>query len=463
MTIDSVKRVISERLHEIPPYRRRLMTVPLGLDRPYWIEDDAFDLDFHVRHIAVPAPGDRYQLADLVARLHSRPLDRAKPLWELYVIEGLDTGLVAQYTKIHHACIDGVTGTEILTTLLDVEPEGRPPKPEVVPWSPDRVPSSLEMLGRGVAAVTTQPRAQMRFQRRMARAAMHNSRRQMGPALTNLQEALKRTPGIGMFIPDVEEDEEFLSRPAAIAPRLSFNRSITAHRRFAFGSVPLDDVKEIKDRYGYTVNDVVMAVCAGGLRTWLVERHELPTDPTLAMVPVSIRSADSPGGAGNQISAMIAALPTNEADPLVRLRLAHDAMRIAKEEHAALPANLLQDFGRFAPPAVAARVARLVARTRLADVTNPSFNVVISNIPGPQFPLYSGGTRQVASYPIPVINDGVGLNITLMSYNGELHFGMVACREAVGELWGLMNAIDQALRELLKAARDDRTTAEETS
>ena len=280
MTIDTVKKVIAERLHEIPPYRRRLMTVPLGLDRPYWIEDDAFDLDFHIRHIAVPAPGDRYQLADLVARLHSRPLDRAKPLWELYVIEGLDTGLVAHYTKIHHACIDGVTGTEILTTVLDVDPEGRPPKPEVMPWSPDRVPSSLEMLGRGVAAITTQPGAQLRFQRRMTRAAMHNSRRQMGPVMTNLQEALRRTPGIGGFVPEPREDEHFLSRPAAIAPRLSFNRSITAHRRYAFGSLPLDDVKEIKEQYGFTVNDVVMAICAGALRTWLNERHELPTDPT---------------------------------------------------------------------------------------------------------------------------------------------------------------------------------------
>ena len=280
--------------------------------------------------------------------------------------------------------------------------------------------------------------------------------------MTNLQEALRRTPGIGGFVPEPREDEHFLSRPAAIAPRLSFNRSITAHRRYAFGSLPLDDVKEIKEQYGFTVNDVVMAICAGALRTWLNERHELPTDPTLAMVPVSVRTGDIPGSYGNEISAMVAALPTNEADPLVRLRLAHESMRIAKEEHAALPADLLQDFGRFAPPAVAARVARVVARTRLADVANPQFNLVISNIPGPQYPLYCSGTRQVATYPIPVINNGVGLNITLMSYNGELHFGMVACREAVGELWGLMDAIDQALGELLKAARDDRTNAEET-
>jgi WS/DGAT/MGAT family acyltransferase len=463
LTLDALKAVIEDRLHEVPPYRRRLMTVPLGLDRPYWIEDGDFDLDFHVRNIAVPPPGGNAQVAELVARLHSRPLDRSRPLWELYLIEGLEGGLVAQYTKIHHACIDGVTGTEVLTSLLDLQATGRDGAPEVIPWSPDRVPGTLEMLNRGLFALATQPRVQARLQARMARAAVQVGRRQAGPTMQTLREALERTPFVSALVPAVlgpgddgeEAAEEFLSRPALVAPRVSFNRTITAHRRYAFGTLPLAEVKQIKDQYGYTVNDVVMAICAGGLRTWLQDRHELPTDPLLAMVPVSIRTDADARSFGNRLSAMIAPLPTNRADPLQRLRAAHDAMAIAKDEHAAMPADMLQDFGHFAPPAVAARVARLVARTGLANYASPSFNLVISNVPGPQHPLYCAGARLAASYPVSVITDGAGLNITLFSYDGGLHFGLVACRELVPDLWDLMDALDNALTELVEAARAD--------
>jgi WS/DGAT/MGAT family acyltransferase len=463
LTLDTLKAVIEERLHEVPPYRRRLMSVPLGLDRPYWIEDGDFDLDFHVRNIAVPSPGDDRQVGELVARLHSRPLDRSRPLWELYLIEGLEGGLVAQYTKIHHACIDGVTGTEVLTSLLDLQPSGRAGAPEVIPWSPDRVPGTWEMLNRGLFALATQPRLQARLQTRMARAAVQVGRRQAGPAMQTLREALERTPFVSALVPAVMgpgeanavDGDEFLSRPALVAPRVSFNRTITAHRRYAFGSLPLAEVKQIKDRYGYTVNDVVMAVCAGGLRAWLQQRQELPTDPLLAMVPVSVRTDADARSFGNRISAMIAALPTNKADPLQRLHAAHDAMAIAKDEHAAMPADMLQDFGHFAPPAVAARVARLVARTGVANYASPSFNLVISNIPGPQHPLYCAGARLAASYPVSVVTHGAGLNITLFSYDGGLHFGLIACRELVADLWDLMAALGGALTELAEAARTD--------
>lgn len=458
ITFDSVKQLLLERLDELEPFRRRLVTVPFGLDRPYWIEDGDFDIEFHVRHIAVPPQGDRAQLANLVARLHSFPLDRTRPLWELYLIEGLAGGHVAQYTKIHHACIDGITGTEVLTTLLDADPNGRPSKPQPVPWSPDRIPNTVEMLGRGLAALATQPRVQGRLQRRMLTAGLQSSRRQVAPTLATMQEAMKRTPGIGMFVPEPTTDDDFLSRPAIAAPRLSFNRSVSAHRRFVFGSISLDDVKEIKDRFGYTVNDVVMAICAGALRSWLDDRNELPTDPVLAMVPVSVRTDADSSSPGNRLSAMIAPLPTNEDQPLKRLELAHKAMELAKTDHAALPADMLQDFGQFAPPAVAARVARLVARTKLADTANPPFNVVISNIPGPQHPLYSNGAQLVASYPLPVVTDGAALNITLSSYNGAIHFGLVSCREAIDDLWPLLTAIETATEELLDASRSDAPT-----
>jgi WS/DGAT/MGAT family acyltransferase len=455
ITFESLKVLVVERLDELGPFRRRLVDVPLGIDRPYWIEDGDFDIEFHVRHIAVPSPGDDEQLANLIARLHSFPLDRTRPLWELYLVEGLQGGLVAQYTKIHHACVDGFTGTEVLTTLLDTDVDGRPTRPQPVPWSPDRIPNTLEMLGRGLAALATQPQAQIRLQRRLLTAGWQSGRRQAAPTLATVQEAMKRTPGVGMLVPEPAQPDGFLSRPAIAAPRLSFNCSISAHRRLAFGSIALDDVKEIKDHYGVTVNDVVMAIGAGALRSWLDDRHELPTDPVLAMVPVSVRTEADSGTTGNQISAMIAPLPTNECDPLERLHLAHKAMELAKTDHAALPADMLQDFGRFAPPAVAARVARLVARTKLADTANPPFNVVISNIPGPQYPLYSDGSRLVASYPLPVVTDGAALNITLSSYDGSIFFGLVSCRDAIDDLWPLMHAIEAATDELLDASRND--------
>ncbi len=465
LSFDSLKALVAERLDELDPFRRRLVDVPLGIDLPYWIEDGEFDLEFHVRHIAVPPPGDATQLANLAARLHSFPLDRTRPLWELYLVEGLEGGKVALYTKIHHACVDGVTGTEILTTLLDTEAGGRPTKAQPVPWSPDRVPNTVEMLGRGLAALATQPRLQTRLQRRLLSASWRSGRRQAAPTLATMQEAMKRTPGVGMLVPDPQPaDDDFLSRPALAAPRLSFNRSISAHRRFAFGSISLDEVKEIKDRYSVTVNDVIMAIAAGALRSWLSDRHELPTDPVLAMVPVSVRTEADSSAPGNRISAMIAPLPTNEAAPLERLRLAHKAMELAKTEHAALPADMLQDFGRFAPPAVAARVARLVARTRLADTANPPFNVVISNIPGPQHPLFCDGAELAGSYPLPVITDGAALNITLSSYDGAIDFGLLACRDAIDDLWPLMRSIEAEAERLLAACRadGDRSTKKTT-
>ena len=455
MTLESVKKLVAERIQELPPYRRRLVNVPLGIDRPYWVEDEGFDLDFHVRHVAVPQPGDALELADLIARLQSRPLDRSKPLWEMYLVEGLADSSVALYTKIHNACVLGTDGAELLSTLLDPSPDGREIAPEVVPWSPDRTPTNAEMLSRGLFSLASQPRAQWRLQRRLMRSTMRTASKQIGPTLATVQEAMQRTPGLSSLVPSPKADTEMLSRPAAVAPRLSFNRSISSHRRYAYGSLSLDDIKTIKDTGDYTINDVLMAICAGGLRTWLGIRQELPTDPLLAMIPVSVPSGNK-SGEGNEIRGMIAPLASNESDARKRLQLTHDAMAIAKTEHAALPANMLQDFGRFAPPAVAGQVARLVARTKLADRSIPQFNLVISNIPGPQHPLYCGGAQQLASHPVPLLSNGVGLNITLSSYNGRVDVGLIACRDAIDDLWPLMRSLEKATADLLRAGTADQ-------
>ena len=440
---EDVKALVLERIHLLPPYRRRLVEVPFGLDHPYWIEDPDFDLDFHMRHIGVPPPGDDRQLAEIVSRIVARPLDRRRPLWELYVIEGLEGQRIALLTKIHHCAIDGVSGAEMLTALLDVDPEPRKVDPPRRAWRPDPEPTQLEMLARGLLAVAGTPRKGFRLARQAVRhlPQLATSAGVELPGSDTVQRLLGRTP------------DPMLSDAPTAAPRTSLNDRITPHRRFSFGSLSLDDVKEVKTALGVTVNDVVLGVCAGALRKFLGERGELPADPLIAMVPVSIRTEAQKGTFGNQVSAMGASLHTDVEDPVARLQRIHESMRVAKDKHQALPATLLQDFAQFAPPAVAARAARVIARATVADWMDVPFNVVISNVPGPQYPLYGIGAKLAGSYPVSAINDGVGLNITVSSYNGSLDFGLVACRELLPDIWELMDDLRFALRELKEAAK----------
>jgi diacylglycerol O-acyltransferase len=444
-SVEDVKALIMERIHLLPPYRRRLVEVPLGLDHPYWIEDPDFDLDFHVRHIGLPPPGDEHQLAELVSRIIARPLDRNRPLWELYIIEGLENGYVAHLTKMHHCTIDGVSGAEILATLLDLGPEPREVAPPRRAWRPDPEPTELEMMARGLLAVAGTPRKAVRLGREALRhlPALSES---LGFGDARWSAPLGRLVG--------RKPDPLLSEASTKAPRTSINAEITAHRRFAFGSMPLDDVKEIKSALGVTVNDVVLGICAGALRRYFIEQNELPKEPLLAMVPVSIRTEEQKGTFGNQVSAMSASLHTHIEDPVDRLRRIHESMSIAKDKHRALPATLLQDFAQFAPPALAARAGRVIARATVSEWMDVPFNVVISNVPGPQFPLYGVGSRLVANYPVSAINDGVGLNITAQSYNGSLDFGLVSCRELLPEIWDLMNYLHDSLYELKAAAKE---------
>ncbi len=433
ITIDSVKQLVSERIHLVPPFRRRLVEVPLGIDHPYWIEDPDFDLDFHIRHIAVPSPGDEYQLAELSARITARHLDRSRPLWEMYIIEGLEGGYVAQLTKIHHACIDGVSGAEILGVLLDVDPTPKPTPPPEVAWQSETEPNAWEMLARGTFGAMSRPRVGLR----LLRKTLSN-----GPAL-----ARNFSVSVAPSRPS-----QLLSRPDEPTPPAPFSGLITAHRRFAFGSLPMSDVKFVKNVLGGTVNDVVMSMCAGALRRWLIENKALPATPIHAMVPVSVRTPEQAGTFGNRVSAMVAALPTNESDPVVRFQKMHEEMKIAKDQHGAIPADMLQDFAQFTPPSVLGAASRVIARTKIMDRVNPPFNVIISNVPGPQFPLYSSGAKLKGVYPLSAITDGVGLNMTLMSYNGNLDFGLLADWEMVPDVWNMINALADELAELKKAA-----------
>ncbi len=435
VTLEVLTRLLEARMHLVPMFRRRLAQVPLGLDQPYWIEDPDFDIEFHVREIALPAPGDDKQLADQAARLHSRPLDRNRPLWELYLISGLSGGRVAVYSKVHHAAIDGVGGNDILAALLDLSPEGRDLAP-APPWTCDRVPGPVGLLTRSALSFSGHPVRAVRLTAELARSA---------PSL--VQNAnLPRIPVLDRFLR--RGSSAVFAQTGLRAPKTPFNRPITPHRRWAFCTLSLTDVKKVKNATGSTVNDVVMALCAGALRRWLLDHEALPDSPLIAAVPVSLRSEDQKGSGGNRVSTMIAPIPTDTADPAERLSLTHEAMRAAKEQHGALPADLLSDAAQFAMPALAGQAARLNARLRLLEWLNP-FNLFISNVPGPNIALYYAGAELLGYYPLSAIAHGQGLNMTVMSYRDGLHFGLIACRELVPDLDELAGHLVTELEELL--------------
>ena len=441
----TVKDLVTERLPLLPPLRWRLAEVPMGLDYPYWIEDPDFDLDFHVRELALAAPGDDGQLAEQVARIVSRPLDRARPLWELYVIHGLESGMTAMLTKIHHAVIDGMSGAEIMGLLLDLSPEGRE-LPARDPLDPPPAPGDVEMLARGIAGVP-------RYPLRLLRA--------LPSTLPNVQEVpaiFGAIPGAGTAgkvarrLQQLATGAELPDPNVGPAPRTSFNGRISAHRRFAFGQLSLDEVKAVKSEHGVTVNDVVVTLCAGAVRRWLIEHDELPEDPLVAQVPVSVRGEAEYGTYGNKIMLMSAPLYADVADPLERLRRTHEALKVMKSRHKALPASLLQDANHFIPPAVFSRAARLTFRLS-SGLASPTWNLVISNVPGPQFPLYCAGARLEANYPVSVITDGMGLNITVMSYCGHLDFGIVADRYQMPDVQSLIGWLADELETLRPRTR----------
>jgi diacylglycerol O-acyltransferase / wax synthase len=437
-----IQALIAERLPLLPPLRWRLQEVPLGLDYPYWVDDIDFDLDFHVRELALPAPGSDAQLAEQVARITSRPLDRAKPLWELYLISGLESGHMAMLTKIHHAVIDGMSGAEIMGLLLDLEPEGRN-LPMPGRWGDDDPPpGELGMLARGLAGLSRYP----------VRAL-----RSLPAAVPNIEEtpfsALPGAGAVGRVAKALMRRDGNVARQRLVAPKTSFNGRISAHRRFTFGQLSLDDVKAVKNAHGVTVNDVVVTVCAGAVRRWLVEHGELPDEPLVAQIPVSVRTDSEMGTYGNRIMLMSAPLFTEEPDPLQRLQRTHEALVVMKERHRALPATLLQDANHFIPPAVFSRAARLTFSLATSRPGRPTWNLVISNVPGPQSPLYCAGARLVANYPVSVITDGMGLNITVMSYCGSLDFGIVADREQMPDVAKLMGWLGESLEELMPARK----------
>ena len=442
-------RTIEERLHLLPPYRRKLAEVPLGLDRPYWIEDEDFDLDFHVRHIAVPPPGDRNQQMELLARLHARPLDRARPLWEVYVIEGLSENRVGLYSKIHHATIDGVSGSQMMEQLLDQTPEGGAVAPPDSVWVADATPSQGEMLIRGLAGAAVHPGRMARTLYRTARGVWE-SNELLASAAAGV--GLDRLPFARNYLRERGAEVDADRIPQAPAPRAPWNKSITPHRRVLCFSHLLADYRAIKKAFGTTLNDVVMAVTGSALRRYLEAQSDLPGDPLKAMVPVSVRTPEQAGEYTNRVASVVAELATDEKDPVDRLMRIHASMKEAKRMHAATPATMMQDWTEFAMPALLGQAQRIAARTKIMDRLNPPFNVIISNVPGPRESLYLAGAEMLDYFPVSAITDGQGLNVTVVSYRDHLDFGLIACRELVPDLEVLQQAFRESVDELLALA-----------
>jgi len=446
---DALVAKIGSRLDDLEPLRRRVIEVPFQLDHPYWIQDPDFSLDYHIRETAIPPPGDEHRLGELVSRLISRPLDRAHPLWEAWVIEGLSDHRFAILTKLHHATIDGAAGAELMTILFDDEPH---PADISAPYQPVRgepVPSGAQVLARALTDVARKPRKLVRLQVRSLRALGELTRNQ---GLTGLADLARIVPSP---IPSrarrsgTGDQDRPPTPPRTAAPSTPFNKAITAGRRLALRSTSLGDIKAIKNATGATVNDVVMAVCAGALRRYLEDHDALPEAPLVAMVPVSIRTGQEEDRWTNRVSAIFAAIPTNKASPLDRIVAVHQEMEAAKDRFNLIPADVLTDFSQFSAPALAIRAARLSTRLRIADRTRPPVNLVISNVPGPRNALYLAGATLKQYYPVSTITEGQGLNITVQSYRDNLDWALVGARDLLPDLEHLAELIIDEISTLV--------------
>ncbi len=436
-SFEQMKASIDARIPQAPVFRRRLVEVPFRLGHPVWVDDADFDIDYHVRLAAVPRPGSLRELADLAGEIASHQLDRTRPLWEMWITEGLADGRIGLIVKMHHSMVDGVAGAELLAVLFDLDPRptelATPPDPDV----DTRVPSGLELMSHAMVARSMRPLE-------MTRDVVRTCWRVLGVRRLRVGPGHRTGPGKAAL-------------PLS-APRVSFNSAVTRRRCVALTSIGLEDVKRLKRATGTTVNDVVLAVCTGALRSFLLDGDELPDKPLVAVVPVSVRpDIDEPRGS-NQVSAMFVQLPVNIDDPIERLMAIHEGTAGAKEEHSALGADMLQSWAEHATPNVFTSAASFYTRMRLANVHRPIANLVVSNVPGPDFPLYLAGAELVAGFPLGPVMDGMGLNITAMSYRGVLSWGIIACPETIMVVDDLARAIPIALAELLDAAGQEGPT-----
>ena len=440
----------SSLVGHLEPLRRRVVEVPFNLDHPYWVDDPHFDLDFHVRQIGLAPPGAADQLAEQVARIIGRPMDRSRPLWEAYVIEGLGDGRWAMLTKTHHATIDGAAGVIMLKMMTDESADADWPY-EPVDWQGEQLPTDSELLKRTVNHLLMNPvkaaRLSLKMVRNLAESAGLNS---LGEVAARSRDAITSTAGRSEQAANLSEQVRRIRMPLSSAPPTPWNKSVGPDRRFAMRSESLSNIKRLKDATGGTVNDVVMAICAGALREYLLRHDALPDEPLRAMVPVSVRTGLEEDPWTNRVSSIVAELPTDCDDPLERVARFREAMSDAKQQLDLVPAEAIMEATDATSPVVATAAVRLMAR--LSDRITMPINVVISNVPGPRENLYFAGARLDHYIPVSTISNGIGLNITVHSYGDKLDFGLVSDRELVPDLWDLADLHIDEVAKLFEAS-----------
>lgn len=423
-TYDELKAHIESRLQYVPRYRQKLVYPPLGTGRPLWADDPSFNLNYHMRHTALPAPGGDRELIALASRVFSQGLDRSKPLWEMFLVEELDGDRFAIIIKSHHAMIDGISGVDIGTVIFDVTPDAEPVRPEE-PWEPKPEPSSLSLLRRTAGDLTSTP--------------LRLGEKALG--------AVRNPSTLADRVGDGAEGLAEVARAFAdAAPSSPLNVPIGPHRRIAWTQAELDRFRRVKDVFGTTVNDVVLTVTAGAVRRWLIERGvETEGLELRAMVPVSVRGEDERGQLGNKLTTMRAPLPVYEPDPVARLEIVSAAMDGLKQSKQALGAEVIARLNDFAPPTLLAQAARLTFSTRL-------FNLLVTNVPGPQIPLYVLGRKLVQPMPIAFLAKNHALAVGVMSYDGEVNIGLIGDYDAMPDIRKVAEGIDLSLDELTAAA-----------
>ncbi|MEO5736513.1 MAG: wax ester/triacylglycerol synthase family O-acyltransferase [Variovorax sp.] len=439
---EDAKAYLLSRIHLADVFTRKLALMPFDLSNPVWVDDEDIDIDYHVRHVTLPSPGTNRQLQQYVARLHSTLLDRSRPLWEFFIIDGLKSGQVGLYTKVHHAGIDGQAGVEVGKAIFDMEPTGRvvkPPRPR-----PHRNEYQLGMA-------------------ELAGAALRNTAQQY-VKLFKMAPALAKAIG-GLAKPVEGADGKSVSampkKFSLFAPRTSLNVSITNQRTFAGRTISLAETKHIAKHFGVSLNDVVMATVAGAMRHFLADNNELPDKPLVAGVPVSLREAGDTT-ANNQASIILVNLATDIKDPIERMRAINTSSTSSKSMMSRFKAVVMDDFPMFGAPWLMSGMASMIGRSGLVNLLPPTANVAISNVAGAPFPMYFAGALVTCYYPVSIASHGMALNITVQSYNGRMDYGLIACRRAVPDLTELgdyLLAEHRLLMELTQTLPGDAKTA----
>jgi diacylglycerol O-acyltransferase len=421
---DRLVQLIEDRISLVPRYRQKIRWVPGHLANPVWVDDADFDVTFHVRRSALPRPGSDSQLRELVSRLMSRRLDRNRPLWEMYLVEGLEGGRIAVITKTHHAMVDGISAVDIGQVILDVTPTPRDVPDDL--WMPAPVPHMIGLVADAVTELVRRPTAVVDTVRMGVLDARTTAGKLVG-AVGGLAAAAR-----------------IAARPAPSTP---MNVTIGEQRRFGVARTDLDDYKRVRKAHGGTVNDVVLATVAGALRGWLLSRGEAVTASTSmrALVPVSVRTEDERGTVGNRVSSYLVDLPVGEPDPVIRLSQVSYAMKGHKESGQSVGADALVALGGFAPPTLHSLGARAAN-----GFTRRLFNLVVTNVPGPQFPLYAAGAQLLEMFPVVPLARGQGLSIGLTSYNGQVFYGLNADRDALPDVDVIGSLIEESLAELVE-------------